>query len=57
MSLEGKGLLAGRRAELARLNQLLADLATIKEAVEKAWTNDVPTVLEIPVSPQVPPLI
>jgi benzoylformate decarboxylase len=34
-----------------------ADLAAIKQAAAKAWTNDVPTVLEIPISPQVPPLI
>jgi benzoylformate decarboxylase len=34
-----------------------ADLAAIKEAAAKAWTNDVPTVLEIPISPQIPPLI
>ncbi|MGF1473597.1 MAG: benzoylformate decarboxylase [Rubrobacteraceae bacterium] len=33
------------------------DLVTLKEAAEKAWTKDVPTVLEVPISPQVPPLI
>ena len=35
----------------------VADPNAIKEAVAKAWTNDVPTVLEILISPQVPPLI
>jgi benzoylformate decarboxylase len=34
-----------------------ADLDTIKQAAAKAWTKDVPTVLEIPASPQIPPLI
>lgn len=33
------------------------DLDAIKEAATKAWTTDVPTVLEVPITPQVPPLI
>jgi benzoylformate decarboxylase len=33
------------------------DLGAIKHAAEGAWTKDVPTVLEIPISPEVPPLI
>ena len=32
-------------------------LDAIKEAAAKAWTKDVPTVLEIPISREVPPLI
>jgi benzoylformate decarboxylase len=35
----------------------LDDLDAIKQAATMAWTKDVPTVLEIPISPQVPPLI
>jgi benzoylformate decarboxylase len=35
----------------------LEDLDAIKQAAASAWTKDVPTVLEIPISPQVPPLI
>ena len=35
----------------------LDDLDAIKSAAAKAWTKSVPTVLEIPISPQVPPLI
>ncbi len=35
----------------------LANLDAIKEAADKAWTKDVPTVLEIPISREVPPLI
>jgi benzoylformate decarboxylase len=34
-----------------------ADPGTIKQAAAAAWTKDVPTVLEIPASPQIPPLI
>ena len=33
------------------------DLGTFKQAAAEAWTKDVPTVLEIPISAQVPPLI
>ena len=33
------------------------DLGAIKKAAVEAWKKDGPTVLEIPVSPQVPPLI
>ncbi len=33
------------------------NLDAIKEAAAKAWTKDVPTVLEIPISREVPPLI
>ena len=33
------------------------DLGAIKAAVENAWAKSAPTVLEIPISPQVPPLI
>jgi benzoylformate decarboxylase len=32
-------------------------LEEIKQAAANAWTKDVPTVLEVPISPQVPPLI
>jgi benzoylformate decarboxylase len=35
----------------------LADLDAIKAAAVSAWTKNVPTVLEVPISPQVPPLI
>jgi benzoylformate decarboxylase len=35
----------------------LDDLDAIKQAAAMAWTKDVPTVLEIPISPQIPPLI
>ncbi len=35
----------------------LDDLDAIKRAAAKAWTKAVPTVLEIPISPRVPPLI
>jgi hypothetical protein len=35
----------------------LDDLDAIKRAAALAWTKDVPTDLEIPISPQVPPLV
>jgi benzoylformate decarboxylase len=35
----------------------LEDLEAIKKAATEAWTKSKPTVLEIPISPQVPPLI
>ena len=35
----------------------LDNLDAIKQAAANAWTKNVPTVLEIPISPQVPPLI
>lgn len=35
----------------------VADLEAIKAAATKAWTKDLPTVLEVPISPQIPPLI
>jgi benzoylformate decarboxylase len=35
----------------------VADLDALKQAAAAAWTKEVPTVLEIPISPQVPPLI
>ena len=35
----------------------LDDLEAIKRAAAEAWTKPKPTVLEIPISPQVPPLI
>ena len=35
----------------------LADLDALKAAAARAWAKDVPTVLEVPISPQVPPLI
>ena len=35
----------------------VADLDALKQAVAAAWTKQVPTVLEIPISPQVPPLL
>jgi hypothetical protein len=40
-----------------RRRLLLDDLDAIKRATTKAWAKDLPTVLEIPISPQVPPLI
>jgi benzoylformate decarboxylase len=33
------------------------DLTTVKEVVAAAWTRDVPTVLEVPISGEIPPLI
>ncbi|MGH3605702.1 MAG: thiamine pyrophosphate-dependent enzyme [Pseudonocardiaceae bacterium] len=35
----------------------VTDLDALKAAAAKAWTKDVPTVLEVPISPKVPPLI
>jgi benzoylformate decarboxylase len=35
----------------------VSDLATIEKTLAKAWTKDVPTVLEVPISPDVPPLL
>ncbi len=35
----------------------VADLDALKAAAAAAWTKGVPTVLDIPISPQVPPLI
>ena len=35
----------------------VTDLDALKQAAAAAWTKQVPTVLEIPISPQVPPLI
>jgi benzoylformate decarboxylase len=35
----------------------LEDLELIKKAATEAWANSKPTVLEIPISPQIPPLI
>jgi benzoylformate decarboxylase len=35
----------------------VTDLDAFKQAAAAAWTKQVPTVLEIPISPQVPPLI
>jgi benzoylformate decarboxylase len=35
----------------------VADLDRLKQAVAAAWTKQVPTVLEIPISAQVPPLL
>jgi benzoylformate decarboxylase len=35
----------------------VADLDTLKQAAAAAWTKQVPTVLEIPISAQVPPLV
>jgi benzoylformate decarboxylase len=46
-------LAKGYGCDAARLN----DLAAIKKAVAGAWTKSKPTVLEIPISPQIPPLI
>jgi benzoylformate decarboxylase len=43
----------GYGCEAARLE----DLDAIKQAATAAWRKDLPTVLEIPISPQVPPLI
>ncbi|HZZ15493.1 MAG TPA: thiamine pyrophosphate-dependent enzyme, partial [Candidatus Sulfotelmatobacter sp.] len=33
------------------------NLEAIKKAATKAWTKSKPTLLEVPISPQVPPLI
>ncbi len=33
------------------------DLDALREEAPKAWTKDVPTILEVPISPQIPPLI
>jgi benzoylformate decarboxylase len=46
-------LAKGYGCDAARLD----DLSTIKIAATKAWTKSKPTVLEIPISPQVPPLL
>ena len=35
----------------------LDDLATVADVVREAWKKNVPTVVEVPISPQVPPLI
>jgi benzoylformate decarboxylase len=35
----------------------VADLDALKQAAAAAWTKEVPTVLEIPISAQVPPLV
>jgi benzoylformate decarboxylase len=35
----------------------VTDLEEIKRAAANAWTRDAPTVLEVPISPQIPPLI
>ena len=34
-----------------------SELTAIEKIVAAAWTKDVPTVLEVPISPQVPPLL
>jgi benzoylformate decarboxylase len=46
-------LAKGYGCDAARLD----DLAAIKRAATAAWTKSKPTVLEIPISPEVPPLI
>jgi benzoylformate decarboxylase len=46
-------LAKGYGCDAARLD----DLGTIKKAATEAWTKSKPTVLEIPISPQVPPLL
>jgi thiamine pyrophosphate-dependent acetolactate synthase large subunit-like protein len=43
----------GHGCEAARV----ADLDALKQAAVAAWTKAVPTVLEIPISAQVPPLV
>jgi benzoylformate decarboxylase len=35
----------------------VTDLEDIRQAAANAWTTDAPTVLEVPISPQIPPLI
>jgi len=35
----------------------IEDLDALKRAAANAWTNDVPTVLEVPVSDEVPRLV
>jgi benzoylformate decarboxylase len=35
----------------------VGDLDAIKKTVAEAWTKDVPTVVEVPISPQIPPLL
>jgi benzoylformate decarboxylase len=46
-------LAKGYGCDAARLENLDA----IKKAATEAWTKSKPTVLEIPISPQVPPLL
>jgi benzoylformate decarboxylase len=46
-------LARGYGCDAARLN----DIGAIKKAATEAWTKQTPTVLEIPISAQVPPLI
>jgi benzoylformate decarboxylase len=46
-------LAKGYGCDAARLD----DLAAIKKAATATWTKSRPTVLEIPISPQVPSLI
>jgi benzoylformate decarboxylase len=46
-------LAKGYGCDAARLD----DLDAIKKAAVAAWTNSKPTVLEIPISPQIPPLL
>ncbi len=45
-------LAKGYGCDAARLD----DLESIKAATAEGWTKSKPTVLEIPISPQVPPL-
>jgi benzoylformate decarboxylase len=35
----------------------VSDVNAIETTVAAAWTKDVPTVMEVPISPQVPPLL
>jgi benzoylformate decarboxylase len=51
-SLDYVSIAKGYGCDAARLD----DLDAIKQATARAWTKDVPTILEIPISPQVPPL-
>jgi benzoylformate decarboxylase len=46
-------LAKGYGCDAARLD----DLDAIKKAAAESWTKSKPTVLEIPISPQIPPLI
>jgi benzoylformate decarboxylase len=46
-------LAKGYGCDAARLD----DLDGIKRAATEAWTKSKPTVLEIPISPRIPPLI
>ncbi|MGA2013022.1 MAG: benzoylformate decarboxylase [Solirubrobacteraceae bacterium] len=51
--LDHVSIATGYGCDAARLD----DLDAIKQVAANAWTKEIPTVLEIPISPQIPPLI